>query len=274
MRRALAIPLSLTNLLLFCGQTLGASEQNSRRAGATGIPGGQAASKLSPSQIFSNASHSVVLIIASSQDRQQGALGSGFVVDQDRIVTNHHVVQGMSQAFVLFSDGKIQQVSEVVSDSPAQDVIILAADTGQRHPLPLGDEFSLREGDAVYAIGAPKGLELSFTNGIVSSFRRSSSQFLIQTTAPIAPGSSGGPLLDNFGRVVGVTTSRITDAPGIYFSVGIGDVRRLIRTPYGVTLSNSAYRNGPRSKSRNVVRRWRLNPHQGMPRTTRTTDLR
>lgn len=205
----------------------------------SGIPAGKAASKLSPSQIFSNASHSVVLIIASAQNRQQGAQGSGFVVDQDRIVTNHHVVEGMSQAFVLFSDGKVQQVSEVVSDSPEQDLIILAAETGQRHPLPLGDEFSLREGDAVYAIGAPKGLELSFTNGIVSSFRRSSSQFLIQTTAPIAPGSSGGPLLDNFGRVVGVTTSRIADAPGIYFSVGIGDVRRLIRTPHGVTLSLS-----------------------------------
>jgi hypothetical protein len=177
------------------------------------------------------------VIIASGKDQQDEALGSGFVVDQDRIVTNHHVIQGMSRAFVLFSDGKVQPVSEVVSDSAEQDLIILAVETGQRRPLPFGDEFSLREGDAVYAIGAPKGLELSFTNGIVSSFRRLNSQFLIQTTAPIAPGSSGGPLLDNLGRAVGVTTSRITDAPGIYFSVGIGDVRRLIRTPYGVTVT-------------------------------------
>ncbi len=155
----------------------------------------------------------------------------------DRIVTNHHVVEGMSEAFVAFSDGKVQSVSEVIADSTEQDLIVLGVPTGQRPSLRLGDELSLVEGDTVYAIGAPKGLELSFTNGIVSSFRKSSSQFLIQSTAPIAPGSSGGPLLDKSGLVVGVTTSRITDAPGIYFSVGSSDVKRLMRTPYAVTLN-------------------------------------
>jgi hypothetical protein len=65
----------------------------------------------------------------------------------------------------------------------------------------------------------------------------SNAQFLIQTTAPIAHGSSGGPLFDSTGRVVGVTTSMRSDAPGIYFSVGIGDVRRLLRTPQGVAPS-------------------------------------
>jgi S1-C subfamily serine protease len=87
------------------------------------------------------------------------------------------------------------------------------------------------------ALGAPEGLQLAFTNGIVSSFRKSNTQFLIQTTAPIAHGSSGGPHFDKAGRVVGVTTSMLSDAPGIYFSVGIGDVRRLLRTPQGVALS-------------------------------------
>lgn len=96
--------------------------------------------------------------------------------------------------------------------------------------------LSLQEGDYVYALGAPKGLELSFTNGIVSSFRNTNGQFLIQNTAPIAPGSSGGPLFDRTGRVVGVTTSLLEDASGIYFSVGIGDLKRLIRTPQGAAL--------------------------------------
>jgi hypothetical protein len=197
---------------------------------------GQSFVKLNASQIFSNASPSVVVIFAGTQDGEKQVLGSGFIVEENRIVTNHHVIEGMTQAYALFSDGKVQPVSEVISDSAELDLIILSVITGQRRVLSLGDELSLREGDAVYALGAPKGLELSFTNGIVSSFRNTSTQFLIQTTAPIAPGSSGGPLLDSFGHAVGVTTSRITDAPGIYFSVGIGDVRRLLRTPNGVAL--------------------------------------
>jgi len=192
---------------------------------------------LSPSKIFSTTSAAVVVIVASSQNDKERALGSGFIVGTNRVVTNHHVMAGMNRAVLLFADGQSAPVSEVIGDSAEQDLIILGAETGSRRPLLLGDEMTLREGDSVYAIGAPKGLELSFTNGIVSSFRKSNSQFLIQATAPIAPGSSGGPLLDQSGHVVGVTTYRISDAPGIYFSVGIGDVKRLLRTPYAHTLT-------------------------------------
>ena len=73
-------------------------------------------------------------------------------------------------------------------------------------------------------------LDLSITNGIVSGFRNIEDQFLLQTTAAIAPGSSGGPLFDQEGGVVGVTTSLLTNSPGIYFSVGIGDVARIMRS--------------------------------------------
>lgn len=187
-----------------------------------------------PSRIFNRARPAVVVIVAG--DANSAALGSGFVVSRDRIATNHHVLEGMNQAYVVFSDGAVKQVSGVVADSIEQDLIILRAETGNRPSLPFGDELSLQQGDPVYALGAPKGLELTFTNGIVSSFRKSEAQFLIQTTAPIAPGSSGGPLFDRAGRVVGVTTSMLSDAPGIYFSVGIGDVKRLLRAPLGVAL--------------------------------------
>lgn len=197
---------------------------------------GQAGTDLSPSQIFSRARSSVVVIVADDQNGQREALGSGFIVSHDRIATNHHVVEGMSEAYVVFSDGDVKPVSKVVADSEQQDVIILMTETGNRPSLALGDELSLQQGDPVYALGAPKGLQLSFTSGIVSSFRKPNGQFLIQTTAPIAPGSSGGPLFDHTGRVVGVTTSLLADAPGIYFSVGIGDVRRLLRTPRAVSL--------------------------------------
>lgn len=196
----------------------------------------KASSDLPPSQIFNRARPSVVVIVADDRNSQREALGSGFVVSRDRIATNHHVLEGMKEAYVVFSDGAIKRISGVVADSVQQDLMILTAETGNRPSLPFGDELSLQQGDPVYALGAPKGLQLSFTNGIVSSFRKSEGQFLIQTTATIAPGSSGGPLFDRTGRVVGVTTSMLSDAPGIYFSVGIGDLRRLLRTPQAATL--------------------------------------
>jgi Trypsin-like peptidase domain len=203
---------------------------------ALGRQSAKSSADLAPSQIFSRARPAVVVIVADDKSSQREALGSGFLVSRDRIATNHHVVEGMKEAYVVFSDGMVKRVSGVVADSIQQDLIILTTETGNRPSLAFGDELSLHQGDAVYALGAPKGLQLSFTNGIVSSFRKSEGQFLIQTTAPIAPGSSGGPLFDRAGRVVGVTTSMLSDAPGIYFSVGIGDLRRLLRTPQGVAL--------------------------------------
>jgi hypothetical protein len=118
-----------------------------------------------------------------------------------------------------------------------QDTAVLDVQTGTRPPLALGDELNLREGESVLAIGAPRGLELSLTNGIISAFRNSEKKFLIQNTAPIAPGSSGGPLLDSRGRVVGLTTSLLADTPGVYFSIGIGAVKRLLKA--APTLSQS-----------------------------------
>ena len=231
---------SLILAIVFVSPLLAQDSVSVRQAGgaprSTSPTPGQPSANLNPSQIFLRARPSVVVIVASDQNDQREALGSGFIVGHGSVATNHHVVEGMNQAYVVFSDGSVERVRGVAADSVQQDLIVLTTDTGNRPPLPFGDELSLHQGDPVYALGAPKGLQLSFTNGIVSSFRKSEAQFLIQTTAPIAPGSSGGPLFDRAGRVVGVTTSMLSDTPGIYFSVGIGDVRRLLRTPQGVAL--------------------------------------
>src|SRR5262245_45689824 len=174
---------------------------------------------------------SVVVLLVFDRNSKPFGQGSGFVVAKDRVVTNHHVIEKASDALIVFADGTSESVEGVVADSPAHDLTILAVKTGTRSPLRLGDELSMRQGDAVYALGAPRGLESSITNGIVSGFRDVDEQFLIQTTAPIAPGSSGGPLFDSSGRVIGVTTSFFGDSPGIYFSIGANDIKRLLRTP-------------------------------------------
>lgn len=97
---------------------------------------GQSSTTLSGSEIFSRARASVVVIFAASQDGKRHVLGSGFVVGRDRIATNHHVLAGMDKAYVVFSDGDIRGVSGVVADSPQQDLLILAVETGDRSQYP------------------------------------------------------------------------------------------------------------------------------------------
>jgi tetratricopeptide (TPR) repeat protein len=188
------------------------------------------------SALFVRVHSSVVVIFAMDNQGGRKVQGSGFIVDRNKVATNHHVVETMTEAYVIFSDGDIKAVTGVVADSSELDLTVLAVNTGGRPGLVMGDELTLRQGDTVYALGAPQGLELSLTNGIVSSFRKANGQFLIQTTAAISHGSSGGPLFDGAGRVVGVTTSMISNSPGIYFSIGIGDLKRLLRTPELVVL--------------------------------------
>ena len=236
MGRALAIILAVSFAFPAWAQQSPGPNQSHQAEPSSQPTSGQSSSMLSGSEIFSRARASVVVIFAASQDGKRQVLGSGFVVGRDRIATNHHVLAGMDKANVVFSDGDIRSVSGVVADSTQQDLLIVAVETGDRSPLALGDELSLQQGDPVYALGAPEGLELSLTNGIVSAFRNSDGQFLIQTTAPIAHGSSGGPLIDRAGRVVGITTSMLSNASGIYFSIGIGDLKRLLRTPQLVLL--------------------------------------
>lgn len=189
----------------------------------------------SPANIYERSHSSVVVIVVFDAASHPTAQGSGFIVAKDRVVTNHHVVDQARSAMVVFADGTSQRVDGIAADSPARDLAILAVHTGIRTPLKLANELELKQGDSVYALGAPRGLELSLTNGIVSGFRDVEGQFLIQTTAAIAPGSSGGPLLDSSGRVVGVTTASLSDSPGIYFSVTATDVTRMLRTP-GIVL--------------------------------------
>jgi S1-C subfamily serine protease len=180
-----------------------------------------------PATVFRQTHSSVVLIVGAGGD--EVAQGSGFIIAKNRVVTNFHVIEGLSVAYARFSDGHTEPVQGVVIADKSQDIAVLEVPTNGRSSLTFGDDITLREGDPVLALGAPRGLELTLTNGIVSAFRKSRGQFLIQNTAPIAPGSSGGPLLNSSGQVVGITSMQLTDTPGIYFSIGISQVRTLLK---------------------------------------------
>jgi Flp pilus assembly protein TadD len=176
---------------------------------------------------------SVVTILTFDTNRAPLSQGSGFIVSKNRIVTNYHVVAGSSSASVIFNDGSMTSVKAVTAASRPKDLAIFEAETGNRPALTVGDELELKVGETIYTIGAPKGLASSLSDGLVSAFRQDEGQFLIQITAPIAPGSSGGPVLNAKGQVVGVATSKLKDG-GFGFAMGAGDLKHLLKVPLAV----------------------------------------
>jgi tetratricopeptide (TPR) repeat protein len=185
---------------------------------------------LAADQVYSRNKPSVVTVLTF--DSQNAALGqgSGFIVAKDRVLTNFHVTEGSSSALIVFSDGAIEKTDSVAAGSFPKDVVVLKVQTGKRPPVAFGNELNLRIGDTIYAIGAPKGLSASLSSGLVSAFRQDKGQFLIQITASIAPGSSGGPVLNAQGQVVGVATSRLTEG-NFGFAIGAADIQQLLKAP-------------------------------------------
>jgi S1-C subfamily serine protease len=159
-------------------------------------------------------------------------LGSGFVMNlsgSDYIVTNYHVVSGVSGITVAFQDGNAYPAIVVGSDGYSDLAVLkLAAPASEFHPLQVVSSSTLVVGEPVAAIGNPFGLSGSMTVGIVSQLGRTISESLagnfaianvIQFSAQINPGNSGGPLLNANGAVVGITTATVQSSQGVGFAI-------------------------------------------------------
>ena len=147
--------------------------------------------------------------------------GSGFFVDVDRVVTNRHVIDNAFRAEVHSYNGSIYQVKGVIAVDAEGDLALLRVDapSNQVRPLLL-DKTSPQEGESVVVIGNPLGLEGSVTNGIVSAVRDIPTfGRIIQITAPISPGSSGSPVVNMQGQVIGVATLQITGGQSVNFAI-------------------------------------------------------
>lgn len=155
-------------------------------------------------EVFRAVSPSIVVVRANGSQKSQG---SGVVVGQGMVVTNRHVVQGASRITVESGGGKYP--AAVALADPEYDLCALSVSGLQAPIVPMMSFRSLRGGQRVYAVGAPRGLDLSITDGLVSGLRPNGAFPLIQTNAPISPGSSGGGLFDTDGRLVGITTGSL-----------------------------------------------------------------
>src|SRR6476659_247228 len=164
------------------------------------------------------------------QEEQGTATGSGFVLDKSgTIATNAHVVDGATNVTVRFGDGASHS-AQVLGVDKSIDLALLKIDPKgvDLHPLQLGSSKGLQVGDPTVAIGNPFGLDRTLTTGVVSALQREikapngfTIDHVIQTDAAINPGNSGGPLLDAYGRVIGIN-SQIETGGGGNGNVGIG----------------------------------------------------
>jgi len=171
--------------------------------------------------------------------RTPAGFGTGFVVRQDGwVITNLHVIAGSDEAVVTLSNKRSFPVLEVISASAPHDLALLRISTHGLPILRLGDSAEVRAGDAVVAIGHPLGLEGTVSNGLVSAVRELDDLTALQISAPIAPGSSGGPLFNDRGDVIGVATAILRGGQNLNVGMPVKYVQELIKRPDPVSLAD------------------------------------
>jgi len=245
----------VASTVLFCAAAIGSASAQSiqlhKQTKTAPLPASvkPTASKkpaaLTATQVFSKASSSVVVVKATDADGKILATGSGVVVAHDllpgkfEVATNCHVVDTLgSDGRPFIVQGKNFGISHIIARDAVRDLCLLYGGLNQRDaegdvvksksrsvylPAPpiakIAPLRSLEVGERVYAIGAPQGLELSLSEGLVSGLRNEDGTTYIQTTAAISNGSSGGGLFDAQGRLVGITTMFLKDSQALNFAV-------------------------------------------------------
>lgn len=186
---------------------------------------------MTAAEIAQRAFPTVVMLVVEDEDGRPLGLGSGFFVCNDVIATNHHVIKNAAQVYAkLVDQEKKYTIEGIVADDSKNDLALLKVDTvnmlnarqaNSEKPLVIGEIEKVAVGDTVYAVGNPKGLEGTFSQGIVSGFREYKEKHLIQITAPISPGSSGGPVLNDKGEVIGVAVGTLVEGQNLNFAIPV-----------------------------------------------------
>lgn len=212
---------------------------------------------LDAQQVYERASQSVVVVETFEPDPKESGLryrntpsiqGSGVIVDHTQVVTNCHVARMGNKIGVRYR-GQHYEARFRYADRE-RDLCQLSVKGLELPAIKIGRSAALHPGATVYAIGAPQGLELTISNGIISGIRSAADHRYLQTTAAISPGSSGGGLFNEQAELIGITTFQIRDGQTLNFAIPIewlGDLagraeaqRRKYEAAGGVELEKQA----------------------------------
>jgi len=179
-----------------------------------------------------------VVAFIEIQSELGGVNGSGFIVDNVRghVMTNWHVVKGIESGWVKVKYAEWMPITGILAKDENRDLALIAVDVKDNalKSARLGSIQKVQQGQTVIAIGNPLGEEYTVTDGIVSAIRERDGYKYIQTSAPISPGNSGGPLFNEQGEVIGITTFSIRDTEGLAqnlnFAVAIDEAKPLMGT--------------------------------------------
>lgn len=183
--------------------------------------------KLTPKEI-GDLSNSIVQIRTEYANNDIG-YGSGFFFQKGLLATNFHVIEDTINIDLEYEDGtSYNGFVKVVGFDRELDLAVLSLDDQKTEPLILGNSDKLLKGQKVYAIGSPIGFKNSITEGLVSGLRPD----IIQITTAINQGSSGGALIDEFGKVVGITHAKVIGADNIGFAIPINSLKSLDKSKF------------------------------------------
>ncbi len=193
----------------------------------------------------------VVLLVMEDANGQPASLGSGFFVSDQVVATNMHVIEGAARGYAkLVGQGPKYDVAGTVGLDGVADLALLKISGVQAPPLQLGESKQVAVGDQIYVVGNPQGLEGTFSQGIVSGIRTFDSDSLLQITAPISPGSSGGPVLDSRGDVIGIAVATFKGGQNLNFAIPVSYLKSLLsRSATTPTRALSAPDTSSRSRS-------------------------
>lgn len=172
---------------------------------------------------------SVVLLVMEDENNQPVSLGSGFFVSENIIVTNAHVIEGANNGYAKLINGKSKiEILGFIAIDEIHDLVLLEVKNTKTPKLKLGNSDLIEIGEDIYAIGNPQGLEGTFSKGIISSIRDFDGHSVIQITAPISPGSSGGPLINSKGEVIGIAFASFKSGQNLNFAIPVKYLNNLL----------------------------------------------
>ncbi|WP_210529903.1 S1C family serine protease [Rubellimicrobium arenae] len=183
----------------------------------------ESAIAMEPQEVFAATEGSIYLLLAAATPEElaagEGSLGSAVAISKHLALTNCHVVEGAPSMTLVDETSDEEIAVELLSADPETDRCILRTDAWLRPIKAIRPADSLTVGERVYSIGNPSGLSKTFAEGLISGVREDGGITLVQTSAPISPGSSGGALVDASGALVGITTFLLRDTQNLNFAI-------------------------------------------------------